>query len=209
MISAILILIAILIFNVLPNALNVLVISMIVTILSTRFSVIFKKPIILYVVALLITIASVVYYQLPYFRIVTGGLIGYGIFAVVMFVGILPNKWTVSRMIKKVRGELSILGFIFISSHAFLHIFGMFGTIDLFGIAAYVIMVPLTFVSFKIIKKNVSVKEWLTIQKGAYGIYVLLFVHLLVVSSWENKLVYAVLGTLYINNRILKEILKK
>ena len=45
----------------------------------------------------------------------------------------------------------TILGFILITPHAFLHAFGFFTTIDLFGIATYVVMIPLTLVSFKII----------------------------------------------------------
>jgi DMSO/TMAO reductase YedYZ heme-binding membrane subunit len=162
----------------------------------------------LYPLGLILGVISVFFYKDFYLRYVLNGLIGYGFFLVVMMVGVLPNKWTLSRRIKKVRGNLSILGFILISPHALMHIFGVFGTIDLFGIAAYALMVPLTIISFKVIKREIKPADWLKIQKGAYGIYLLLFVHLLVVSSWENKIIYAVIVTIYINNKLIKEFRK-
>ncbi len=89
-----------------------------------------------------------------------------------------------------------------------LRLFGVLGSINLYGIAAYVIMIPLTVISFTIIRKEIEPKDWLNIQKAAYAIYVILFIHLMVVAAWPDKVVYGIILTLYINNKLLKEFKK-
>lgn len=208
MISIMLVLLLILIANVLNNALTIVVLSVLIGSLVYRFPNVLKRAYIFYVLFFLIGIASFLYYDTGYVDYIVRGFLGYALFFVVMFVGVLPNKWDVSRKIKKHRGTLSILGFLAITPHALLHVLGYFNSIDLFGVAAYVLIIPLTIISFKVIKREIDVKDWNTIQKGAYGIYILLFTHLLVVSSWDNKIVYIVLATLYINNKLYKELRK-
>ena len=124
---------------------------------------------------------------------------------VVMFAGVFPQKWTLTKNLRRNRGVFSILAFLFITPHAILHVLGVIGVVNLYGLAAYILMVPLTIISFRVIRKEIDPKDWFRIQKAAYAIYVLLFVHLLVVSSFENKIVYAVLLTLYVNNKFYKE----
>lgn len=206
MLGILLLLIAVLIFDVLPKAYTILVISGLFTVLIYKYDILFKKSYLLYIISLVLSILSVVYYKEIYFKFIVQGLLGYAAFLIVMMVGVLPNKWTISRKIKRYRGELSIAGFILITPHALLRIFGVISSVDIFGIAAIVIMIPLTIISFKFVRKEIDPKDWFRIQKGAYAIYVILFIHLISVSAWENKIVYAVLLTLYINNKILKEI---
>ncbi len=205
MLGILLLLVGVLIFNVLPNAYTILVIGGLFTVLVYRYDVLFKKSYILYIVSLFLSVLSVVYYNEVYFHYILQGLFGYGAFLVVMMVGVLPNKWTLSRKVKKYRGELSIIGFILISPHALLRVFGVISQVDVFGIAAFVLMIPLTMISFKIIKREIDLRDWIRIQKGAYLIYIVLLVHLLFVSAWENKIVYAVILALYLNNKLLKE----
>lgn len=205
MIGVTLVLLLALILGILPNAFNIIAISGIIVSLLVKFRNMYNKSVVWYILFILLGIVAVMFYKEPYLSVITGGFIGYGFFLVVMFTGVIPNQWDVTRLLKKNRGYLSILGFLAITPHAFLHVFGLFNKVDLFGIAAYVIMVPLTAVSFKVVKREINVKDWLTIQKGAYGIYLILFVHLLIVSEWQNKIVYSVLLTLYINNKLLKE----
>jgi DMSO/TMAO reductase YedYZ heme-binding membrane subunit len=205
MISVTLVLILVLVLGILPNSLNIIAVSGIIVSLLVKFNKLFNKAVIWYIAFFILGVLTMIFYREPYLRLMTGGMIGYGFFLIVMFVGVLPNKWSVSRIIKKNRGVFSILGFLAITPHAMLHILGIYSTIDLYGIAAYVLMIPLTFISFRVIRKEIPVKDWFTIQKGAYVIYIALFAHLLVVSSWQNKVVYAVLLTLYVNNKLLKE----
>jgi DMSO/TMAO reductase YedYZ heme-binding membrane subunit len=205
LVGVVLLLLMVLILDVVSTAYNILAIAGIVTVLSYKWNHIFKPAVVWYFVAFVLGILSIVYYQSPLVTYIIRGYLGYGIFLVVMMVGVLPNKWTFTRNIKKVRGQLSILGFLFITPHAFLHVFAYLDGVNLFGIAAYVLMIPLTLVSFTIIKKEIRPKDWNAIQQGAYLIYGLLFIHLLMVGDWPDKIVYAVLLTLYLNNKLIKE----
>ena len=205
MISVILILLFLLVVNILPNALNIIVFSSLIVAISFKYKKFFSKAIIFYLLFFVLGILAFVFRDTGYFDYLSKGIIGYGFMMVVMFTGVLPNRWDITRTLKKHRGTLSILTFITISPHALMHVFGVLDKVDLFGIASYVVMIPLTFISFKIIKKEIEPKDWLNIQKAAYVIYLLLFVHLIIVADWENKIVYAVLLTLYINNKLYKE----
>ena len=205
MVGVVLLLIMLLVLDVVSTAYNILAIAGIVTVLSYKWNHIFKHAVLWYLVAFIVSILSILFYDHVVFEYIVRGYLGYGIFLVVMMVGVLPNKWTLSRNIKKVRGVLSILGFLFITPHAFLHVFAYLDGVNLFGIVAYVLMIPLTIVSFQLVKKELSAKDWNTIQKGAYIIYLALFVHLLMVGDWPDKIVYAVILTLYVNNKLIKE----
>ncbi len=208
MIGVILILVAIVVLNLVSNSLSILAVSGIVTLVSYKYKTFFKKAYIFYIIAILLAAVSAYFYEESWTYVVTKGIIGYGFLLVVMFVGALPNKWTVSRNIKMYRGVFSILAFILISPHALLRVFGLLGSVNLFGIAAYVVMVPLTIISFQVIRKEIDVKDWIKIQKGAYLIYGILFAHLLLVASYPDKIIYAVILTLYLNNKLLKEFRK-
>jgi len=208
MISIILVLILAIASGLLINSLIVLAVSGIILALSFRFKNLFKKAYIFYILGVLISAISLYFHEIKYFDIVTNGLIGYGFMLVVMFAGVFPNKWFISKRLKMNRGVFSILSFIMISPHALGHIFKILGGVNLFGIVAYAIMVPLTLISFKVIRKEIKPKEWRDIQRGSYLIYVVLFTHLIYVSVWENRVVYIVITVLYLNNKIIKELKK-
>ncbi len=208
MISIVFILIALLALGYLSNAFSILAVAGIIVTLSYKYPAFFKREILFYVLALILGTVGAVFYEQTWTYYITKGIIGYGFLFVVMFVGVLPNKWTVTRNIKRSRGVFSIMGFLLISPHALLRVFGLMGSVNLFGITAYVIMVPLTIISYRIIRREIDPKDWFTIQKGAYLIYFILFVHLMVVAAWPDKVVYGILGTLYINNKLVKEFRK-
>jgi DMSO/TMAO reductase YedYZ heme-binding membrane subunit len=209
MIGIILVLITVLVLGVLSNAFNVLVVASIITLLAYKWRDMFQKAHWYYIGALVIATLASVFYQESWTFLVTKGIIGYGFIVVVMFVGVLPNKWTVTRNVKKNRGVFSIMGFILIAPHALLRVFGLMGFLNLFGLAAFVIMLPLTIISFRVIRKQIKPKDWFRIQKAAYVIYLLLFIHLYMVSFVVvDKVVYAVIAALYINNKLIKEFSK-
>ena len=208
MLSIVLILTVMIAFNLLSNAFTILALAGIITVIAYRFPNIYKRACIFYKIALIITIFGIVFYYTYYIQLLQGGLLGYSFIFVVMFVGVLPNRLTITRHIKKNRGVFSILGFIFISSHAYLHLLTPVGGLNIYGLIAYGTMVPLTIISFRVIRKEIPPKDWFTIQKAAYGIYIVLFIHLYMVSLPENQIVYAVFATLYINNKLIKELKK-
>ena len=209
MIGIILVLVLLIYVGILSNSLNIVAMAAILTIVSIKYKNAFKKAYIYYIIALIIAILAMIFYKNRYFDLVHFGLVGYSFFLTVMLVGVFPNKSIISRSVKKNRGVFSILGFILISPHALGHLFGLTGDINLWGIAAYVIMIPLTITSFRFIRKEIDPKDWFKIHKAAYAIYLLLFVHLLIVSyETQDKIIYAVLLALYVNNKLLKELKK-
>lgn len=208
MIGIILVLLMLLIVNVMTVSLNILAVAGIFTALLYKWPRIFQVRIVWYIGSLVLAVLAVIFHAEEWMYYVTRGYLPYAIFFIVMMVGIFPNHWTLSRSIKKHRGTLSIIGFILISPHAVLHVFEVFEGINLFGIVAYVLMVPLTIISFQVIKREIKPKDWLMVQKAAYIIYLALFAHLLWVGEWFDKVIYGMLLILYVNNKLLKEFSK-
>lgn len=208
MLSIIMVLVMLVVIGILPNSINIIAISGILILLGYKFRNMFKKAYIFYIIALVLSSVALFYYDSEYSELIIKGIIGYSFLFVVMISGVLPSKFLLTRNLKRNRGMFSILAFIFISPHAASHALGLVGGINLFGIIAYIIMIPLTIISFQIIRREIDNKDWMYIQKAAYIIYISLFVHLLLVADWENKVVYAVLFTLYLNNKLLKELKK-
>ena len=208
MTSIVMVLILLVAIGILPNSVNIIAVSGVIIILSYKFRDMFKKAYIYYSIGILLSSFSLYFYESAYSELIITGIIGYSFMFVVMVSGVLPKDWLLTRNLKRNRGMFSILSFIFISPHAISHALGLVGGISIFGIAAYILMIPLTIISFQIIRKEIDNKEWIKIQKAAYVIYLSLFIHLLVVADWENKVIYAVLFTLYVNNKLIKELRK-
>ena len=209
MIGVIILLIAFLSFGVLSNSISVLAVSLIVTLVAYKFPNLHKKATYFYILAILVSAASIYFYEESFTYLVNKGLIAYGFIVVVMFVGALPNKWGVTRAIKKNRGVFSILAFLLITPHATLRVLGIVSVVNLWGVAAYVIMIPLTIISFRVIRREINPKDWFKIQKAAYVIYGLLFIHLWMMSFGDDTVVYSVIMALYVNNKLIKEYKKR
>lgn len=206
MITILLLLAMLLYLGLLSDGLTILALSVMFGIVAYKWRNVHRLAPYWYVVALLLGTAAVIWNDSPYLAYVYRGFLGYGLMLVVMFVGILPNRWTLARNIKKNRGVYSILSFLLISPHAALHVFGVLDGINLFGIVAYVLMVPLTVISFQLVRREMDPRDWRNVQKAAYIIYLSLFVHVIWVGDWFDKIVYAVLATLYVNNKLMKEL---
>lgn len=208
MTSIIMVLILLVAIGILPNAFNIIAVSGVIVIFAYKFRNMFKKAYVLYILALITSSVALYFYNSIYAELIISGVVGYSFMFVVMVSGVLPREWLLTKNLRRNRGMFSILSFIFISPHAISHVLGLIGGINLFGIAAYVLMIPLTIISFQVIRQEIDNKDWIKIQKAAYIIYGSLFIHLLWVANWENKLVYGVLFTLYINNKLIKEFRK-
>ncbi|MGE4320002.1 MAG: hypothetical protein AB7E61_00970 [Acholeplasmataceae bacterium] len=208
MITVILVLLLLLITNVMTTSLNILAISGIFLAMIYKWNKIFQKAIFWYIFTSILAIVAVIFHDVTIAYYVTKGYISFALIWVVMMVGVLPNKSELARKIKKVRGVLSIMSFILITPHAMLHIFQIYSGVNLFGIVSYALMLPLTIISFQIIRREMKPKDWITVQKGAYIIYIALFAHLLWVGLWPDKVIYAILFTLYVNNKLIKELKK-
>ncbi|HKL47982.1 MAG TPA: ferric reductase-like transmembrane domain-containing protein, partial [Candidatus Izemoplasmatales bacterium] len=108
----------------------------------------------------------------------------------------------------QVRMEYSILGFIIITSHGVYQLIEYINesiSIPIIGIIAYAIMIPLFITSFKIIRKKMTPKNWLNLQKLAYLVYIGLFIHLIINAEMPNLAIYIIGFIIYVVLKVLYE----
>ena len=146
------------------------------------------------------------------FELVTIGYVGLAFFIVVMYGGAFKKTSTISKRIRSIRKEYSILGFVFLSAHALFYLVEFLSgsmTFEWIGIIAYVIMIPLFITSFNKIKKPMGMKKWKNLQNYSYVAYLLTFIHLLVIGNPEHSIAYIVVFGLYsalkLNNFVLEK----
>ena len=162
-----------------------------------------RHPAVYYVTAALLTAASVIIMQsgvsIPsrfvreyIIGIFSRGALGVGFWAVVMWAGALPNGSYPIKKLMPIRGELSIIAAILTLSHIIT--FGWqyianfmkgrtgsdFAVTSIVCIVMVLIMVPLTVMSFKAVRKRMNAKTWKKIQRFAYLFYALIYVHIMV-----------------------------
>ncbi|MCF7930031.1 MAG: ferric reductase-like transmembrane domain-containing protein [Acholeplasmataceae bacterium] len=176
-----------------------------------KFKSIFQKySIVLYVSFTIISIVSVFFINVSIFLPFKMGYLGLAFIYVVMLVGALPKK---SKQTKEnpIRRDYSILGFITITPHALYYILqnasGEQNPI-IFGVIAYVVMIPLFITSFRTVRHKMKESNWKKLQKLAYVVYISLFIHLIMNSSGINLILYVVLFSFYFVLKIL-DIYKK
>lgn len=149
--------------------------------------------------------------KIPITEPFTQGYLGLSFLYVVMIAGAIENKSSIRKSILGVRREYSIIGFILISSHSLKYLSEfLLGDIrfEWFGVIPYVIMIPLFITSFMVIRRKLTLSTWKYIQKYAYVVYILIFIHLIVVAELPNLAVYILLFTPYILLKSIKEIKK-
>lgn len=162
-----------------------------------------KCPAAFYIAAAVLTAASVVILQsdieIPsrfvrdyIIGIFSRGALGAAFWAVVMWAGALPNGSAPIKKLMPIRGELSITAAILTLSHVITY--GIqyisslfkgrtgsdFWTTSLVCLVMVLIMVPLTVMSFKAVRKKMNAKLWKKLQRAAYVFYALIYVHILV-----------------------------
>lgn len=203
MITTLILLASIVLLNVAHLSINVLIVSIILVLMSYKYQRRSQYDWMVYIGLTTLAIGTM-FIEEP---LIGSGLIGFAMFNVVMFTGVLPNDWRITKKLKLYRAFYAILGVISILPHVIDHLF-VDRQMNLFGIASMVIILPLFITSFDLIKKKMALKEWVKLQKASYVVYLLLFAHLVSVSDWFGKVVYMVLMTLYVNNKLVKEFRK-
>ena len=120
------------------------------------------------------------------------GALGAAFWAVVMWAGALPNGSAPIKKLMPIRGELSITAAILTFSHIITYglqyisnfLKGRTGSgfvvTSIVCIIMVLIMIPLTVMSFKTIRKKMNAKRWKKIQRSAYIFYVLIYIHIIV-----------------------------
>jgi len=162
-----------------------------------------KHPTIFYVTASVLTACSIILLQSDIdissrfvrdyvIGIFSRGALGAAFWAVVMWAGALPNGSAPIKKLMPVRGELSITAAILTLSHIITYglqyisnfLKGRTGSdfviTSIVCIIMVLIMIPLTVMSFKTIRKKMNAKTWKKIQRLAYIFYVFIYIHIIV-----------------------------
>lgn len=129
---------------------------------------------------------------------INAGFLGLAFFVVVMFQSVFKKGSNLYKKTLSVRKEYSIFGFIFLLPHALIFLIGENQLLEWNGIISFLIMVPLFITSFVIIREKMSVVQWKKIHLLSYIAYILMFVHVIIVSQNVNRLVYIALICLYL-----------
>lgn len=167
-----------------------------------------KFPAAFYVTAAVLTVASVAVTQSDItissrfvrdyvIGIFSRGALGAAFWAVVMWTGALPNGSAPIKKLMPVRGELSITAAVLTLAHIITFgmqyiknlIDGRTGSGDAYrdfvitcilSISMTLIMLPLTIMSFKAVRKKMNAKTWKKIQRLAYLFYAMIYIHIMV-----------------------------
>ena len=167
-----------------------------------------KNPAAFYIPAAVLAVASVVVTQSDInitnnfvrdyvIAIFSRGALGAAFWAVVMWTGALPNGSALIKKLMPVRGELSITAAVLTLAH--IVTFGMryitslingrtgsgsafrdFIITCVLSLAMTLIMLPLTVMSFKKIRRKMNAKTWKKIQRLAYLFYAMIYIHIMV-----------------------------
>ena len=151
-----------------------------------------KHNVKLYIIAVILAIVT--YFLIGKVKIIEPfiqGYLGLSLLYIVMFTGALKDKSKLKIKLVSVRREYSILGFIFITTHAIRYYLAYFGFLlaieRLAGVLAFFIMIPLFITSFMRIGRKMSRKAWVNLQRFAYLGYVLMFIHLILMADMPNS----------------------
>ncbi len=180
---------------------------LIALILAFGFAFLCHKPLkehknIFYIFAVVITIVLAVadFRNLPTFlnsyviALFSRGALATALWCVVMWAGAFPNGSKPIKTIMPIRGELSILTAILTLGHNigygktyFVRLFTNAQSMStnqlvasILTIIMLLIMIPLTIMSFPVVRKKMNPKQWKKIQRLAYAFYALIYTHVMV-----------------------------
>ena len=155
-------------------------------------------------------------------------LFAFGLFVVVMFIGVLKDGSKLKNWLQPIRAELSIIAAILILGHIvrYINVYSVRvltnpnsvanGMLVSFVIAAIItiLLIVLTVTSFKVVKKAMDPKVWKKIQMLAYPFFVLIYAHILLImfrsamrgaeGAIMSLVLYGIITVVYITLRVLR-----
>lgn len=160
-----------------------------------------------------------VFIDLPVLSLlVNNGHLSMSLFMLVLFAGVFQRKWIVYKKILLVRGDLAILGFIFLIPHGINRLSLALSGYQSTGLIAAIIMIPLTISSFMFIRTRIRPDRWKKLHRLAYIAYLLIYIHIGYVISLNpsnfyvliasDSILFHLLFILYIALFILKKYMK-
>ncbi len=110
--------------------------------------------------------------------IIDRGHLTLAFFILIMFAGVMKKTWVPYKKILLVRGDLAIMGFIFLLPHGIERLSLALGGYNTSGLIAAIIMIPLTLSSFMTIRKKIRPDRWRKLHKLAYVAYLFIYFHI-------------------------------
>ncbi len=195
-----------------------------------------KYPVVFYVVSTILGVGIALYYQMglsdtlpewftdyaiaPFKR----GAFSTSLFILVMYAGALNPKWSITKKLYKVRGEISIIACIFTLAHNFIygkkHFPNLFFHANemkpqhliatILTLILIAMMLPLMITSFQVVRKRMSSRTWKKIQKLAYPFFALIYIHVMTLflpkagKKWLEILIYTAIFAGYAVLRVTK-----
>lgn len=161
------------------------------------------------------------------FPYVSRCLFAFGLFTVVMFIGVFKDGSRIRKYLTPIRGELSIIATIFTAGHVFNYLrsyidqfladfVGMKGAMvfSFFLSAVIVVMlIVLGLTSFNFIRKRMNKKLWKRIQWFAYPFFIMIYIHLMLLlapiaspgdKSFYSAVIYTVIFGAYLMARFYR-----
>ena len=200
-----------------------------------------KNPVVFYILSAALSIAATLTAEfslsLPDFfnnyilALFTKSIIAAALWIIVMWTGALKNGSFLIKKLMPVRGELSIIAFILTLCHVIVYgqiyltrLIFHYDTMQLptllmtvLSVLMVVIMLPLSIISFKKIRKKINPKAWKKVQKFAYLFYALIYIHILMLDIPKaqsgnkeyifNVMAYSIIFVSYAICRIRKYLL--
>lgn len=167
-----------------------------------------QHQVLLYILLTVIAAISFIKPELPLFKPIIQGYLALAFFYLVMLAGALPDKTLWKKTLMSIRKEYSILGFIAATPHGLYYFIQYINgdiSIPIFGIIAYVVMIPLFITSFHFVRKRMAFKSWKKLQRFAYISYTLLVVHLVLnYTVLLNLIVFIIIFAVYTTYKVMK-----
>ncbi len=184
-----------------------------------------KYPGVFYTLSVLLVVGISIYYKTDlrdafpewFTTYITGpfkrGAFSTALFILVMYAGALNPKWTVTKNLYKVRGELSIIACIITLGHNFIYgtkhfpnLFFHANEMELKYLLATVmtlililLMLPLMITSFPAVRKKMKPQTWKKVQRLAYPFFALIYIHIMTVflpkasQKWLEIALYTII----------------
>ena len=118
------------------------------------------------------------------------GIFAFWLFAIVMFMGVLPTSSTLRRKLIPIRAELSIFAALLCVGHmitlfsSLLYRTNAHKSLNMTSLVTAIIitalLVVLTVTSFRVLRKAMPYRTWKNIQRSAYVFFLLTYVHIVV-----------------------------
>ena len=153
-----------------------------------------------------------------------GGL-GTALFVVVMYIGATPRASKVSRWLRPIRAELSIMACILILGHVIIYLMAYVPVLAagrlpktnvlasfVIAMVLLLLLIALGGTSFRFVKRHMKARGWKKLQRCAYAFYALVYAHLVIMLlpaalngsavAIENVAVYTIIFAVYAVLRI-------